>query len=518
MSVSFQRYNKDETGIANYLAIQQEINPFLKQSENFDFEKSLPILDSNKPSLLSKHIFNVFSSEHPQEIISCRQRASNIIASAVSISCGYISWYPMIIGVMDTSINSKLVKVILAGGSWAAYGGLYAWGTLKITEGLFKKRTPTEAALFRNKKHPCLSSIYKANVLVLGFCACLPNAYFSYTFNKKSVPWAAINIAGSWGISTYPIHNMFQEFQVCSKSFFTKPLWNEIRSFFILRLKYLTEKIPDMDTTSLSELFNCDIEISNEGNTESIEYAKIFFQKIVEQYSEEAEQHNKLNTFLNKKIVQYPVKCLSVILPTSNIYANGKATYLLVNQFTDSTPLKLAITALALTPSYLEYSLNRDCLLLIIKQIAKKILGIPPKTISGTYHPKTYKLFLFTAIILSLLSSSIDYVTAREIFDEDTELDSLAVLASVINSLALTLLPMIALSIALLDKGNLIAGNSEINAKLEKSQKIEELITVIENCKQDEFIAFIDTMLENPKIKQELIEKFPWLSSRLTEF
>ena len=56
--------------------------------------------------------------------------------------------------------------------------------------------------------------------------------------------------------------------------------------------------------------------------------------------------------------------------------------------------------------------------------------------------------------------------------------------------------------------------NSEIKFKLDKSIKIEELNSSIHNCPQDKFIGFVNILMNNPDIKEELIKKFSWLEEQ----
>ena len=330
---------------------------------NKEFEENdyLSLL-SKESNILSEYIFNKFSVNSVTENVSNWKKAPLIIASSVSIICGYVSWYPIILGVMDIGIESKVIKIIFAGGSWISYGSLYAWGTLKIVQDLFKKHTSIEASLMKNTTHPFLSALYKGSIVVLGGGATLPNAYFAYIFNGQNIAWTLVNIGGSWGLCAYSINKMIVDFYIprwqflkpfCSESFFKKVKWNEVREFIVMKLRHVIEKTPEMDNKTISQIFEQidSTEPTNIGTETKKKYTETLFTKIFYKYKEEVRNPNPdpADTIINSKWIKYPVKFISAILPISNIYSNAKATFDLVGKFTDLAVLKVIILGIALS-------------------------------------------------------------------------------------------------------------------------------------------------------------------------
>lgn len=471
------------------------------------------VLDAETSILLCEYIFSKFGDERVAEKISCLSKVPSHLASYVAIGSGYVSWYPIIVGVMDLGFESKLVKVILAGGSWASYGSLYAWGTLEIVQELFKKRTAIQLELLKSSTHPCLSILYKAAIVILGLGATVPNAYFAYVFNKKNVFWTIVNISGSWGISAYPIHNMRVELQEnlqrCGlyASCVQKERWNRVRGFFILKLDALLQDVSKIDM-NLSET---DMGTLSSQGVRSSEFAKFFFSRIFFKYQKAARDLEEVQSIIEQKKVQYPVKLLSATLPISNIFANAKAAWNFVGLFTNSIAAKLFVMPIALAPSYLTYSLNRDCMLFIIRQIVSKILGKDSRSLSSIHFPKARVVLIAGAVVISLLSASIDYATAREIYSEDTPLDWTATVTSVVNSLALTLLPMIDLSTKILNEYMYFFGSHEFKQSLNFIQSVNELKFFISRSSDNEFRRFVEAMKGDSRIADELSRRFPWI-------
>lgn len=463
----------------------------------------------DETALLCKYVFHKFTQTHSIEQVSCIAKAPTVIGSVIVIASGFISWYPIIIGVMDIGIKSKGFKACLAGGSWISYGGLYAWGTLNVVHELFKKRGPTESALIKNQVHPCLSLSYRSSIAILGVGATLPNAYFAYTFNHQNIGWVIDNMIGSWGICAYPIHTMVIEIREklvtfgCSRTCIEEKRWNEVRAYLSIQLECLLEQIPKMDFSSLSEIFQQDLTHASETT-----YTQIFFERVFRKHTENPDP---VRAILKSKIIQYPVKIISAILPISNIFANAKATWNLVTTLTQSIIAKAFIIPFALAPSYLTYSLNRDCFLSILQKIISIYLKKDSPSLSGIYYPKSRISMISIAVILSLLSSGVDFATAKEIFSDDTSLDRTAIATSMINSLALTLLPMIELSMILLDKSISCLGNQNFDSKFVFSQKLKELNFFIRHCSQQELKRFVKSLLENSYLRKELRTFFPWM-------
>jgi hypothetical protein len=189
----------------------------------------------------------------------------------------------------------------------------------------------------------------------------------------------------------------------------------------------------------------------------------------------------------------------------------------LINFFTPSWIAKAFIIPIALSPSYLTYSLTRDFLLYVIEKLANVYFGKNVQTTGNRYFPVTRKVFLSTAVVLSLLSASIDYTTAKEIYPEDNALHWIAVIASIINSLALTLLPMIELSEIMLNLSARCFQNPEINLKLDTSQKVSQLQFYIKRCSDEEAKFFILDLCKNEFLKNDLILAFPWIKQEIDE-
>lgn len=498
----------EELGIEQ--GFQAQMKPFAK--------KNYSPLDSDDSALLCKYIYNKLVINNPIEKVSYLEKAPVFLASTVAIVSGYVSWYPLILGVTKIGIKNKQIKVILAGGSWIAYGSLFAWGTLKIVQEVFDKHSVTEAALIKNTTHPCLSILYKGTIAFLALTGTLPTAYFAYIFNNKSIMWTLVNIAGSWGINAYSIHNMIFETQLgCTKyaHFGTcaeTRKWNEVREFLIHKLDDLITRIPMMESSVIEKIFEL-VDPDQEEINKAQKFAQIFFERILGQYNEEVRITDPVESFLNQKKIQYPVKILSALLPISSIFANAKATWNLVSAFTDFTVVKAIIVPIALVPSYLTFSLNRDCLLFFIRKIAGKALKQESNSMSSVHYPKTRLCVILTASILALLSSGIDYATAREIYPEDSVKDWTATIASVVNSVALTLLPMIDLSTELLDLSISLLANHAYKYKYNISQKIEKLNYFIPHSSQKEFEKFIGNLMNNEHLSKELKGRFPWLAS-----
>ncbi|MDA1056475.1 MAG: hypothetical protein O3A58_01430 [Proteobacteria bacterium] len=453
---------------------------------------------------------------------SLSSKGVRILLCGGSICCGFISWYPIIQGIMKIGSMSKTIKVILAGGSWISYGALYAWGTLKVSQKIFTQRENNEAVLYRNETHCAISLSYKVSILVLGLFACIPNAYFSYKFNNNSLAWAAINIAGSWGLSTYSIHNMFSEttvprfecFRQCaSNSFMEFPFWNQIRDHLVEVLE--SEK----ETTAISNSPVILNSVENDPVTDRVANLETlsFFSRAFHNYEVNADRFANRKSFFNQKIVRYPIFSLSMILPISNIVANGTAAYIFSTIITHSIILRIVIVCLALSPSYLEFSLNRDCMYAGIRRIYEWFTKTETKTISSVYYYALSRLVTAIASFISLLSISIDYTTAREIYDKDTVADNLAVSASVINSLALTLLPMIYLSQSLLMTILYPFCSSQIKRKLDYNAACEDIIQGIKESNQQEFKRLFDFLMTSPGISQKFIEAFPILNQHERE-
>ena len=233
-----------------------------------------------------------------------------------------------------------------------------------------------------------------------------------------------------------------------------------------------------------------------------------FFSGAFRTYEVNADRFVNRKSFFNQRIVRYPILSLSMILPISNIVANGTAAYIFSTIITHSIILRVLIVCLALSPSYLEFSLNRDCMYAGIRRVYECFTKTETKTISSVYYYSLSRLVAAIASFISLLSISIDYTTAREIYDKDTIVDNLAVSASVINSLALTLLPMIYLSQSLLMTILYPFCSSQIKRKLNYLSACEDIIQGIKESNQHEFKRLFDFLMTCPEISQKFIEAF----------
>lgn len=468
---------------------------------------------TERTSLLCQYTFNQFAVNENIETVGCLRQSCVYIGCATSTVCSYVSWYPIIMGIFDLDIN-QFLKIMFAGGSWTSYGGLYAWGTVSIVYDQFKFRTATENELLKKPKRPFLTTAYKVMIAIMGSGACLPNAYFAYTLNQENkVPWTIVNIIGSWGINTYPIHTMFLDTMlprwkicrpICNRDYYMKEKWNGIRDYLAESLTTLEERIPQMSVANLRSLCQ---PLDTDESERNGEYAARFFANLPKCQDPSI----RVRSLINSRSIQYPVKIVSAFLPISNIYANAVATFEFVDLLTDSFLAKVIIVPIALSPSYLMYSLNRDFFLIVIEKFANRHFKKKVETLGGNHFPKTRMLLICTAVVISLLSSAIDYATARKIYPENNTLDWLAVIASITNSVALTLIPVVSLSILIHNFYMRRWKNPDIIYKLDTIQKVQQLQFYIKRSSEQEIKLFVNQLLRHEGLKEEFSNAFPWL-------
>lgn len=445
-------------------------------------------------SLFSSFVYSKLSADSETSTIPLWKKSLKITLFAVAIIIGYVSWYPLALGVFNTlEISSLFIKAVLTLGSWVTFGSLHAWGTIKIVQVMFRDKVPNEAELLTSNRHPIMLTLYKIIVLTLGAFAPLPNAYFSYALNDENIVWPIIYVLGSWAIFSYAIHNMFEEIHIpkfgflshkCPDSFVKKVELETKKQDLIDKLKYFQERIPQATSEDIDDIkqLTIDYEDCHEDFTET------FFKAVEIKYNEKT-THKSINSIMSHKAIQYTIKSIAAVLTLATIAGNGLATYLLISEFTSSVILKIVVIMLALSPSYLTYSVNRDSFLFLIKKLMELIDKAPPTTLSGAYYKKTTIATMVSTVILTLMSISANYIFAREVFGKNNFINWLLVVAIIINSFALTILPTLDLSKIILDKIVSKLNDSFLREKHRFYKKIEDLYTVIISCQAKELFS-----------------------------